>query len=147
MDEFKLTEEDLAIAKSNGIHEKLAKFRYEHCAWELERAITQKPRVQNNLWPKYSEAAEKNGVSRDTFFGRIYRGWTPEEAAGRPPMKPWESGTRKPYKRKLIPEDVYTLAEKNGISRSAVYQRVHRYCWSFEQAATTPLIKGRRKPQ
>lgn len=144
MNEYYLTEEDYKIAESNGISERLAKFRYEQCAWEKERAITQAPRVTENLWPAYKETAKKNGVAQSTFYGRMYRGWDVDRAASTPPVDPKEGGRRKAYKRVQIPEEIYELAKKNGIRRTTVWQRIQRYGFSFEEAATTPIIKGRR---
>lgn len=145
MDEFKLTKEDLAIAEKNGIHEGLARQRYEVYMWEKERAITQKPRVQQNLWPKYKDLCEKNGIVMQTFYGRLARGWEPEKAATDPVLPPNHCAKRKPYKRKQIPEEFYDLALKNGIKRTTIYQRVHTYKWDFERAATEPIDTNRRK--
>lgn len=39
----------------------------------------------------------------------------------------------------VIMYEHYEIAEKNGISKENVYQRVKSYGWSIERAITTPI--------
>jgi hypothetical protein len=46
-------------------------------------------------WEKWREIAEKNGVTKDRFRQRVKSGWTPEEAATTPPLKPGDPTPRR----------------------------------------------------
>lgn len=87
-----------AVAKKNGINKKQLINRVNK-GWDLERAATEPltdaaERVQRGVMKrrKYSlemmVEAENNGVSRETFYRRIERGWTPEKAASTPLIDP-----------------------------------------------------------
>jgi len=45
------------------------------------------------------------------------------------------------YFDEIITEEDYKIAEKNGISRENVYQRVNTYVWDVEDAITIPVRK------
>jgi hypothetical protein len=44
-------------------------------------------------------------------------------------------------KDKYITPEEYLIAEKNGISKKALEQRIRRYGWDKERALTTPIMK------
>lgn len=136
-----LTEEEYAIAESNGIHRKLAKFRYEQGGFGRNRAITQPVRQPKN-WAQYKDEAEKNGVSQHLFYKRIGKdvGWTPERAASTPPYKPGQFYGNK----KVIPQELVERAAANGISKTTLYQRLFRYHLDEETAVNRPIGKRRK---
>lgn len=143
MNDFYLTEEDIQIAESNGISERLARYRLEQMAWEKERAITQPVRTWNGEWAKWQDVAKEHGVKQSTFYARLnIQKWTPEQAATTPPAKPGDKIMRK--KRK-IPEEVIAKAELNGINKNTLYSRILQYNFDYERAATEPVTKGRRR--
>lgn len=78
MDEERLTAEDYAIARSNGISRQRAYQRFWNNGWDKQRAITQP--LNSSLWRTYGKICEENGVSRYTFYYRIRKGMKPEEA-------------------------------------------------------------------
>lgn len=143
MSEYYLTEEDIKIAASNGIHERLARFRFEQMAWDKERAITQPVRTWNGHWAKWKEVAKEHGVKQSTFYARVnVSKWTPEQAATTPPDKP---GGKIMRKKRKIPEELIALAEANGINKNTLYSRILQYNFDYERAATEPVSKGRRR--
>lgn len=75
-----LTEEDYITAEKNGISRKRAYQRFYLSGWEKERTITQSI-DKISRWDCYKSICEANGISQNTFDGRIRRGMNPEEAA------------------------------------------------------------------
>lgn len=45
----------------------------------------------------------------------------------------------------VITDEQYLIANKNGISRRNVYQRVNEYGWPIEKAITQPLLNTKKK--
>lgn len=137
---YYLTEEDYAIAKSNGISRNLAYYRYYVLKQDLERVLTEaigesRRRTPNAiLWEEWKHVAEENGVTKVNFFNRLNAKrrvkWTPEEAASTPV-------TDKRFRRKAkITPAHYELAEKNGIAKSTLQNRVYNLHWNPYRAAT-----------
>lgn len=120
-----LTPEDIQIAESNGISERLAKQRFYQRMWSRERSITEP--LRTDLWHKYKATCEKNGISNDVFRRRISRRWTPEEAATRPIPKP------------VLTPELKQLAASNGIRLSTLKSRLNIQKWDPIKAATTPV--------
>jgi hypothetical protein len=83
---------------------------------------------------KHRKIAEKNGISCVTYSDRVRRGWTYEEASS------LTIGTIKPRKRKITAEQ-FAIAEKNGISRGTLWNRVSCRKWPVEKAITVPINK------
>ena len=71
-----ITDNDYAIAESNGINRKLLYTRVYQLDWSLERARTQKPRHKS-----YYQLALDNGIGLNRYYNRIKKGWSPFEAA------------------------------------------------------------------
>ena len=139
MEEYQeyLTYEDYETAKANGISYANAYARFYNYGWSVKRTITT-PIGQRSkgLWPTYREQCEKVGVSQDRFYDRIrYRGWTPEEAATKPPLPP---DKRHKHKNTKITKDTIEKAAKNGISEGTLKHRVYSYKWEVERAVTEP---------
>ena len=79
------------------------------------------------LTPADYATAETNGISYARAFQRHYvQGWPKERAITTPP-------------RRTYPKEVFELADKNGIQRKTLYQRVRRGM-TPEQAATMPVM-------
>lgn len=119
---------------------------------------------------KYRDLAEKNGISHGTFYSRIKEGWEEEDAATRPVkerdrcpedavvaqstyyrrrregMSPEEAAykpaTRRVQKPKHITDEQRKIAEKNGITLSAINNRILRGM-DVETAITKPMRKRR----
>lgn len=79
------------IAESNGISRGTFIARVNICGWDYERAATEsiktieeKAIIMMNSRKVYSdqvyETLKLNGINRNTFAGRIHRGWTVERA-------------------------------------------------------------------
>ena len=73
---------------------------------------------------------EENGVNRNIAAGRRYWGWTLEEAITK---------SKKKGRQYVYPEWVYKEADKNGISYSALGNRIRRGM-SLEEACTKKII-------
>lgn len=71
-----ITDEDYAIAESNGINKKLLYTRVYQLKWSMEQARTQKPRGKS-----YYQLALDNGIGLNRYYKRIEKGWSPLEAA------------------------------------------------------------------
>lgn len=116
------TDDDYAIAKSNGINPSTFRERMRR-NWDKERAMT-KP-VNNRA--KWLKVAAQNGIGKGTFDNRVYGcGWTYEDAA----TKPLGNG----YYTELLKQ-----AHKKGnmIAYSTLYQRIERGM-SEEKAISMP---------
>lgn len=142
------TDEEYEIAAKNGISKEVVYQRIHYRGKTVEQAITEP--LQNGLflkkYQKYLEIAERNGISYRTFHARMtkktVRKWTPEEAATVPPKR---TGRVRKTKANSLTEEDYKTAEKNGISRKNVNQRVDLYDWSIERAITDPVKKRNKK--
>ena len=86
--------------------------------------------VQADPLKAHADEAEANGVKRSTFYNRISRGATVDEA-------------KAPMKAKGYTEDDVAEAEANGINRKAFQQRISMG-WSLDDAKYRK--KGQRKP-
>lgn len=133
-----LNDEDYAIAKENGISRHRAYIRMYELGWSKHDAIT-KP-LQHLMWPKYKEQCEQNKVSQVTFYKRVQKGMSPDEASTLPPR---ERGGR--YKNPKLPQEIVQQAAKNGISIYALRQRVYVYRWPVEKAVSTPTDGSKRR--
>jgi lambda repressor-like predicted transcriptional regulator len=141
---YYLTKEDYATAKANGISHGMLYNRYYRLDYDLDRAVTEPPgsykRITPNMkeWERWKHVAETNGITRQMFFNRLnsttMKDWTPEEAATVP--KGQKRGTT------LTPE-LYALAEKNGISKVTLRNRIFGQHWRPYRAATEPVDKNR----
>ena len=69
---------------------------------------------------------EENGIDRNTAVCRLNYGWTVEEAISKP---------KKQGRQYIYPEWVYEEANKNGISYSAVNNRI-KGGWDMKRACT-----------
>lgn len=128
-----LTDEDYAIAKSNGVSTQLAYARFYVSDWSAERAITEPPgKYHSGNYKELLKQAHENGVmiTLGGLYQRIYKGMSEHEAITKPLMQ----------KDKYIAQ-----AESNGISHQTYYSR-RKSGWDKELASTWPVGKSRRKP-
>ena len=133
-----LTPEDFATAEKNGISEERAKARFYKMGWSKQRAITQKLKKPQHDWNKYHH---QSLVTAQTFYQRIKKGMTPEEAALTPPLP---KGCRFGKTIKITQEHM-EQAVKNGIKVSTLYARVYNYDWDVERAVTEPIHEHCRR--
>ena len=79
-----LTDEDYAIAASNGISKKNAYQRFYDYGMSKEEAITKQIRQYVGVWIKWKDICIKHGVTNPLFNYRLRKGMTPKEAATKP---------------------------------------------------------------
>ena len=75
-----ITDEDYAVAESNGISKFTVDARVRNLDWPIEKAITQKPRQLNRIPKIVLDSLKKNNISKGTYHTRINVGWGVEEA-------------------------------------------------------------------
>lgn len=72
------------LAEKNGISRVNVRQRYYTLDWPLEKACTTPVHARLKTWRRFQEKASRHGVGRRTFYSRLQRGMSPEEAAVRP---------------------------------------------------------------
>ena len=127
---FYITPDDYRIAEENGISKDTLIMRVRKLGWDIDRAITKPVRVKRKFTEEEIEIMEENGVDRNTASCRLKWGWTLEEALTKP---------KKRGRQYVYPEWVYKEANKNGISYSALGNRI-RSGMSLEEACTKKII-------
>lgn len=131
--DYYITDEEYALAVSNGISKSTLEYRIRSLGWSKQKALTT-PIQKHKKYPLWAlELAQVNGIPYKTFKYRIFSGWDFETAATR---KIGESQSRK----RKYPIEIIELAEKNGISYSTFTKRVNRFKWDVIKAATTPIM-------
>ena len=127
---FYITPEDYKIAEENGIPEYVVTTRVRKLGWDVDRAITKPVRSKRKFTKEEIKTMEENGVDRNTASCRLKWAWTLEEALTKP---------KKRGRQYVYPEWVYKEANKNGISYSALGNRI-RSGMSLEEACTKKTI-------
>jgi len=127
---YYITPEEYQIAAQNGISPKVLESRVRKYAWDKQRAITQPVRKFKDH-KEWAKVAEENGISYHTFWQRLRKGWTYEQAATMPKIKPSEI---KRYRR--YPKEYSDKAKELGIYKLFVH-RMHQG-WDIEKACSTP---------
>ncbi|MMZ47329.1 hypothetical protein D1872_89720 [compost metagenome] len=139
-----VTPEDYAKAEANGLDRKVVYHRVYHYGWDIERAITTPKRKKHTKewgsWKPYYALMDKHGIDRKTFYTRVRKGMSPEEAATRPLIPRHEQAkvaAAARHANQKFPPEIRKLAEENGISKPLLYLRVRRGMSAME-AATKP---------
>ena len=127
---FYITPEDFKIAEENGISKDTLLSRVRKLGWDIDKAITKPVRAKRKFTKEEIKTMEENGVDRNTASCRLKWGWTLEESLTRP---------KKRGRQYVYPEWVYKEANKNGISYSALGNRIRRGM-SLEEACTKKTI-------
>ena len=127
---FYITPEDYKIAEENGISKDTLLSRVRKLGWDVDKAITKPVRVKRKFTEEEIKTMEENGVNRNIAAGRRYWGWTLEEAITK---------SKKKGRQYVYPEWVYKEANKNGISYSALGNRIRRGM-SLEEACTRKML-------
>ena len=127
---FYITPEDFKIAEENGISKGTLIMRVRRQGWDVDKAITKPVRVKRKFTEEEIKTMEENGIDRNTASCRLKWGWTLEEALTKP---------KKRGRQYVYPEWVYKEANKNGISYSALGNRI-RSGMSLEGACTKKTI-------
>ena len=127
---FYITPEDYKIAEENGISKDTLLSRVRKLGWDIDKAITKPVRAKRKFTEEEIKAMEENGIDRNVAAGRRYWGWTLEEAITK---------SKKKGRQYVYPEWVYKEANKNGISYSALGNRIRRGM-SLEEACTKKII-------
>lgn len=96
---YKLTEEDYKKAwDKHRISKTTLMARVYKSNWSLEKALNTPIQKKESI---YLKQAKENGILPQTYFTRIWRGWSKEQACSIPPMwKKKTSNIRKEIKLK-----------------------------------------------
>jgi len=87
--------EDETIAEANGISYQTLYQRVHQYGWDVDRAITQRTRVEVPFHSEWIEVAKANGIKLSLFRQRVRRhGWDEEVAATTPIIPKVESARR-----------------------------------------------------
>ncbi|MBY9077259.1 hypothetical protein KIH86_03560 [Paenibacillus sp. HN-1] len=150
--DFYITPEDYERAKANGITSRTLEKRIRDRGWSKERAITEPVQKKTNLL-KWRRLAEENGIPPNAFYKRVrVSGWSLERAATEALIDKADRlrqySKQNAEKNRRYPLEIIALAERNGISYNLFKERVSKYGWSLERAATEPKVSpsesGRR---
>lgn len=126
-----LEEHHFEKAALSGITRVLLHQRYYQNLWDIERATTE-PVTPRNAPSEVSDLVDvaiENGISRATYYRRVAKGMTPEEASTKPTAK-----RGRPRKRTYTDEQL-EIANQHGISRQMLDRRLARG-WHLERALT-----------
>lgn len=137
---YYLTPDHYKIAEEKGIKPKLLYLRVHERGWTIEKAINTPPRAKKKdpEYSKWADIAEKNGISRNTFFQRVRAGWTYETAANKKPL-PRDACMEIANESRRDKYD-YEQARKNGIPKHIYRDRVTRLGWSHKKASETLVM-------
>ncbi|MGF9913710.1 hypothetical protein ABEX47_03245 [Paenibacillus ehimensis] len=147
---FYVTPEEYKQAEALGIKPAMLDRRIREQGWPKAKAMSTPPRKLTDR-SKWRKVAEQNGISYDSFMSRINRGWTEERAAKEPlqtPEQVREQALRATEYVRVIPREYLELADRNGIPRATVHQRIKEQKLSMLDAVTRPIMRreecGRR---
>ena len=83
-----ITDEQYKIGIENGIKKSTIYRRVYQYGWDIEKAITvpviDREHRSRKYPKKYTDLALSNGICLVTFYSRLKKGWSFEEAATRP---------------------------------------------------------------
>lgn len=95
-----ITDEEYALAEKNGIPRHIVYTRVVTYDWEIDKAITTpvmgRDKRARKHPKKYTDLAIQNGLNLCTFYSRLKKGWSYEDAC----MKAIPRGQRKTFKYK-----------------------------------------------
>lgn len=137
MNTFYITPTDYETAKHNGINARLATDRVRTLGWNIERAITSKPR-QTTDKRKWTDLAKLNNISRGAFYGRVARGMSMDQASTTPVMDKKTLINNIAIAKRKYPKEYEDMAVANGINKNAFVSRMKRK-WNVLDAATRPM--------
>lgn len=141
--DYYITPEEYAEAERNGIHARLLEVRIRRLGWEKGRAIITPPRVRKLTDPELRSLAKAQGISYNTFWHRIYRGWDEKRAANTTLQEAEEqrkdNAIRVCKMNRKYPQELVDLAAKNGICYGTFYGRVNYSKWDLNTVATKPV--------
>lgn len=81
---YKLTDEDYRIAwEKHKISKTTLRARIYKSKWSKEKALNTPIQKKESI---YLRKAKENGILPQTYFTRIWRGWSKEQACSTPPM-------------------------------------------------------------
>ena len=135
---YYITPEEYEIAEKNGISKRLLNERVRVNGWGKKRAITTPVRKQKK-YDGFIRVALMNGISRTTFYMRVYNGEPLDVAATRPPKKPGQILSEMQDRRRKYSDEILETCKKNGICMSTFLNRVNKMKWPIEKAANTPI--------
>lgn len=80
-----ISEEEYKIGLKNGLKKSTIYMRVYRYDWDIEKAITTPPTKREykaRKYPKkYTDLALENGICLITFYARVRKGWSLEDAA------------------------------------------------------------------
>lgn len=81
---YKLTDEDYRKAwDKHRISKTTLRARFYKYNWSLEKSLNTPLQKKENI---YLRKAKENGILPQTYFTRIWRGWSKEQACSTPPL-------------------------------------------------------------
>ena len=124
-------------AAANGISADCLRDRVHKLGWDIEDAVAKPPRHRDGY---YWHMAQAHGIKRTTYYERLKLGWTKEAAATTPAHSAQEAmRIAKQHQERLFTDEEWAIARANGVSRGAMYWRVH-HGWSKERTIHTPPL-------
>lgn len=108
--------------------------RVSQSGWTLERAATATAYRSGGTTHRYTEyynalPPEERGVTFNTFYSRVMRGWDMHRAAREKPRE-----KTAPYR------EYYDKHPNPQVDFAIFYVRVHSNNWEMERAITTPVV-------
>jgi hypothetical protein len=137
---FYITPNEYAEAEKNGVDPFNLERRIHLLGWDKKKAIqTPLGKITNRKY--WAKIAKQNGIKYQTFMNRVNNhGWDEGKAATTPVIskqKQVENMNRK--KKRVIPKEILSLAESNGIAYYTLRKRIKKGMDPVE-AATQPLM-------
>jgi len=137
---YYITPEEYKQAEKNGVDPHNLERRIRLLGWNKEKAINT-PLENHTDRRKWAQVAKKNGIGYRTFMSRItLYGYSEEEAETKPLQNRKKIALKNTENNRVFPKKYLLLAEENGISYHTFYSRIKKYKWSFEKAATHPIM-------
>ncbi|PGZ45717.1 hypothetical protein COE56_25895 [Bacillus anthracis] len=144
--DFYITPEEYEIAARNGINRRTLNVRVRNLGWDKDIAMTKPLGSKNSTgWSKVKEIALKNGISRQTYYARLKKGWKLIDAISRPPItrdQALELAKKANYwsENRVLSDEQVEIALSNGISYRVAYGRIKRLKWPIDDAITIPVL-------
>ncbi|MBW3493233.1 hypothetical protein [Bacillus sp. FDAARGOS_1420] len=144
--DYYITPDEYERAERNGINRRVLNERIRNLGWDKDTAMTKPVRTSNATgWRKVREIALKNGISRQTYYARMNKGWKLIDAISKPPINKYQAlrlAEEANYwiGNKVLSDKQAEIASLNGVSYRLACERVKRLKWSVEEAITTPVL-------
>lgn len=143
-----LTEQDYLDGLNVGIKRNTLFHRVYRMGWTVEKALTTPVAKYNDPeMDKWKAIAKKNGIKVETFYSRVGKGWTYEDAATTQPLSRGQVLHRcNSSKPRVFTDEEIAIAKANGLKYTTILSR-NRRGWPNERAISEPVKVGfKRRP-